>query len=285
MDLAVGDIAYSKMILLNNTGDSSKARISSFDTLFPSNTKAVDLGIFPAAYYVDVDNDNERDLLVTPGALQESMDRDNVWYYDNTNLDENPSFNYIKKDFLVGEMIDVGTMAFPAFVDVNGDSLVDMIVGNDAFMKSNKDYYGRIAYFQNIGTYNDSVRLPAFRLVDSNYLNLEALQLRSIQLEFGDMDADSDLDLLIGLQDGSLRYYENIATNLGDSIILQASPGWDSIVSTTAFASPELFDADADGDLDLIIGEQHGTMDMYLNQGDSSQPLFRLLSSCKTLAV
>ena len=67
MDLAVGDIAYSKMILLNNTGDSSKARISSFDTLFPSNTKAVDLGIFPAAYYVDVDNDNERDLLVTPG--------------------------------------------------------------------------------------------------------------------------------------------------------------------------------------------------------------------------
>jgi hypothetical protein len=274
MDVLVGDISFNDMLLLNNGGDSSKAKIDTFFSNYPSNTTPVDLKVFPMAFYVDVDNDNERDLLISPAALAESMDLENVWYYENTGTDDNPSFSFEQKDFLSEDMIDHGTMAYPAFADINGDSLMDMLIGVDGYMKSNGDYYSRVAYYKGNGTINDSVRLPSFQLVDEDYLDLESENWRSIQIEFGDMNADDKPDMLLGLQDGSVRYFENQASAPGDSMVLVHSPGWDTIVSTTGFASPELWDADADGDLDLLLGELHGTIDMYLNQGDSANPQF-----------
>jgi len=65
-NLMLGDITNSNMTMLINGGTAQEASIIAVDTAFPSNTLSVDLTAFPAGYYLDVNNDNKKDLIVSP---------------------------------------------------------------------------------------------------------------------------------------------------------------------------------------------------------------------------
>jgi hypothetical protein len=82
--------------------------------------------------------------------------------------------------------------------------------------------------------------------------------------------------MLLGLEDGTIQYFQNNSVN--------SSPSFTAPVSNFAsidvgqMAAPQLFDLDSDGILDLVVGEKTGTLQYFQNQGSANAPNFVLLT-------
>jgi hypothetical protein len=92
---------------------------------------------------------------------------------------------------------------------------------------------------------------------------------------FADLDADGDLDALIGEYDGILNYYKNTGSSSNPVYSLQtgtANPF--NGINVGNYSTPTYRDLDADGDLDALIGEYDGILNYYKNTGSSSNPVY-----------
>ncbi|MDC0257837.1 FG-GAP-like repeat-containing protein, partial [Crocinitomicaceae bacterium] len=210
-DIIMGDAAFSGLTLLVNGGTAvnTDSPITSLDDTFPIYSTPVKCQNFPGAYYVDVDFDQKRDLIASPNTEVNSLDRESVIYYQNIGTDNVPIFTPISGNFLQDEMIEHGTGSIPVIFDYNGDGLEDLLIANFYNYKPVGDKESLIAVYYNVGTATE----PAFQFVDMDAFNLgqQNFGLRSVPT-FGDIDDDGDKDLLLGLEDGTLVFYENLAT-------------------------------------------------------------------------
>ena len=92
---------------------------------------------------------------------------------------------------------------------------------------------------------------------------------------FADVDGDGDNDLVVGLQDGTLKYYQK--NPVGSPIEFTELTGLDNpfnSVDVGIRASPELADVDGDGNNDLVVGEGNGTVKYFLNESTESTLVF-----------
>ena len=164
----------------------------------------------------------------------------------------NCNFVFETKAFLQGDMIDHGTGSIPKFTDIDGDGLLDMFVANFFAYKPVLSKESRIAYYKNTGTMNN----PEFTLIDSDFQNLSSLNigLRMVP-SFGDLNGDSKVDMLLGLEDGSLAYFENISTGsspMFSAPVLNYTDNNGNLIHHGLYAAPQLYDLNNDGLLDLI---------------------------------
>lgn len=278
MDLILGDISYANMALLMNggTAPNQNSAMVSVDYNFPSSSTPVDLHVDPAGYHVDVDNDGQRDLLVAPAMPVGSENKDNIWYYDNTNIDLAPNFSFVQNNFLQADMIEVGTSALPVLFDHNGDGKKDLLVSQHAwFNPLTLQNESKIYYYENTGT----VASPEFTFVTDDYQGIGSMGLGSDLVfypTFGDLDNDGDEDMILGEYTGYLYFLQNTggAGNpaiFNTAVILQQyfsvqdslAPMFESI-----YAYPHLVDIDRDNDLDLILGKRNGKLSWYENVGN-----------------
>lgn len=287
MDLLIGDISFPNMALLMNggTAPNQDSPMVSVDYNFPSNTTPVTLDLDPGAYHVDVNNDGVRDIVVSPVIYVGAENKESMWYYENSGLDDVPDFQFVQSNFLQSDMIDQGSRSYPVYFDHNGDGLKDLLVSShgqyDTVINNN---ISKIAYYENTGTQAN----PEFTLMDEDYMGISGLGLGSnlaFYPTFGDIDDDGDEDMILGEYDGYLYLFENTG-GAGNPAIFNTYiilDYWDGSAFVPVFEGlesyPQLIDLDRDGDLDLVLGRRTGKLSYYENQGNATNHQFVDVSS------
>ena len=280
-DLLLGDVAYPSINFLTNGGTTvnSNSLMISANPNFPANSTPVSMQLFPAAFWVDVDFDSKKDLLVAPNAKNVSENETSVLKYKNTMSNTNPNFVFETKAFLQEDMIEHGTGSIPVLTDLDNDGLIDLFVANYFSYKPTLAKESRIAYYKNTGTINN----PVFTFIDNDFLNLSqsGLGLRMVP-SFGDLNNDGKKDIILGLENGTLCYLQNTTSGSIPTFSTPITNYQDHIgqtINVGQFATPQLFDLNLDGKLDLIIGKKTGEILYYQNKGTLTTPSFELINS------
>ena len=279
-DLLLGDVDYPNVVALYNGGTIDTARMISYDWQYPAGDQTVDLFSMPAAFYMDVDFDGVKDLLVSPfdpnPFLPENFQ--STLFYHNDGTNDQPQFYLYTSSFLQDEMLDFGAGAYPVFVDIDQDGLTDLFVGNYGYYDTS--YYdenlilhtlqtSQLAWLKNTGT----AQLPAFTLADRDFAGTSELRLIGLTPAFGDLDGDGNADLLLGSENGKIILFIN-NSNPGEAGKFDLTETYYQSVDVGSFSAPQLFDLDRDGLDDLIIGEKGGNLNYYRNTGTPQNPAF-----------
>ncbi len=284
-DLVLGDVSFKNLTLLyngDNSVDLSASSIVAQDVEFPANnftTQKVDIDIFPAGYYLDVNNDGVKDLIASTNCNSGCENFKTSWLYLNNRSSNKPDFNFVSDQFLQNEMIEVGEGALPVFFDYNDDGLMDLIIGNYGKydnLLTNK-YSSFLMVYQNIGTSTT----PVFKLVNEDLAGISTMNLDlssssptlGIKPTFGDLDNDGDDDMIIGDYLGNLHYFTNTA-GVGNPANFVLNQVKYQGIDVGSFASPQLIDLNRDNKLDLVIGKNNGYFTYYENIGNLSAPFF-----------
>ena len=145
--------------------------------------------------------------------------------------------------------------------DLDGDGDLDALVG---------DATGILSYFENTGSASAPAYLQVggstpFGLPDTGSFSAPAL---------GDLDGDGDLDLLVGVNSGRFKYYENTGDGSSAAFVRVGGNAPFGLPDTGDLSTPALVDIDADGDLDLFVGNLDGGIRYFKNIGDVEGAVF-----------
>ena len=159
--------------------------------------------------------------------------------------------------------INIGIYSAPTFADLDADGDLDALIG---------EYDGILNYYKNTGSSSN----PVYSLQTGTANPFNGINVGNYSTPtLADLDADGDLDALIGEYDGILNYYKNTGSSSNPVYTPQtgtANPF--NGINVGSYSTPTLADLDGDGDLDALIGKKDGTLNYYQNTGSSSNPVY-----------
>lgn len=229
--------------------------------------------------FADYDGDDIIDLLIGVSDWRDygwdnAFNSDGTWtrgpihgyVYWMKNHGTNDAPNYGKEtQILVGDKpLEVYGCPSPNLVDWDNDGDLDLITG---------EFLDRISFFENIG----SRQKPVFSA--GQYLKADGqeikMELQMLQVVVFDWDQDSDMDIIVGQEDGRVAWIENIGMGNNDKPKVKAPVFFQQQaenVKCGALTTPCSIDWDGDGDDDLICGNSAGFIEWIENLGGSPLP-------------
>ena len=215
----------------------------------------IDVGDESIPAFADLDADGDRDLVVGTRIDPAVPRRAALVLFENTGTPEAPRYRRTTP-----ALADLGDRfnAAPTFGDLDGDGDPDLLIGT---------FDGLVRWYRNQGTPEapDFVQEGAVADLPRGSLAVPAL---------ADLDADGDLDLVVGGSTGAVAYFRNTGTPEAPAFTLAEEALADIDVGVRSM--PALTDLDADGDLDLVVGSERSGVRVYRNEGTPATPDFVL---------
>lgn len=195
----------------------------------------IDLVAYASPAFIDMDNDGDDDVVI--GASYEANNQ-SIYFFTN---DGNGNFT---ETALKGINPDYAEVT-PTFIDVDGDGDKDLVLGEAS---------GSILYFKRTGPTSFEEQNGA----DNPFHGINKGPNSSPTS--ADFDHDGDDDLLVGAEHNfaDLFYFENKGNG-----VFEEKTGFDNPfggIDVGMKAAPFFTDFDLDGDSDLIIGNQYGSI-------------------------
>jgi len=264
-DLFWGDFFEPGLLLLENVGSCERPDLDVEPRLVPAD-RTVSTSGYNASALPDVDGDGNLDLVigVLGGAFNANRTAaDNLYFYRGT---ESGRFEFETARYL--DQLDIGSDASPAFGDLDGDGDLDLLLGSRLDPESAQP--PPLYHFENVG----SRTAPSFEFV--GLLEGDVAYSNSVPA-LADLDADGDLDLLLGTFNRDVRLFRNEGTSAAPRFVA-ASEDPIADLPRGSYSTPALGDLDGDGDLDLVVGESSGEVNLFENAGGPSEPRFELVT-------
>ena len=205
---------------------------------------------------------------------EEKLNKGTEWNIRKAITINNPG--YILSDYQVKINIDYESsmktdfsdLRFVEFLDggVGGKGDYDLIIGE-------KD--GNFIYYKNNGT----IKKPKWELKGAlkDKYGSEIDAGWWVNPTFVDLDNDGDFDIIRGWGNPDLKYYENTGTK--EIAEWTEDDTKFSGVDTSHQSKPSFADLDNDNDLDLIVGDVHGTIKFFENTGTVEESIWTENSS------
>ncbi|MDD2891207.1 MAG: FG-GAP-like repeat-containing protein [bacterium] len=242
-DLIIGSV-NGHLLFWENTGTADSAVWTFVTNFYDSVTSFNRAG--PG--FADIDGDGDYDLFMgsRDGLLR---------YFENVGTADSADFTLVTDMY---NYLDFGQYSVPTFADLDGNGKSDMFVGTSDGMIRKLTNLGDNNWTYDTRNYGDTIK------VSSNAAPT-----------FVDINADGKLDLFVGAGDGTISLYGNAGTG--------AAPVWTLVTATYSSidvgtgAKPAFYDIDADGDKDLLIGNDSGKIYFYRNDGTANYPTFTFI--------
>lgn len=249
-DLFFGDLFSKSIYYIKNIGTPSNPDMIVADSAYPRPNPYFSLG-FNSVKITDYNGDGLPDLFVT--ILYSAQTRKNMIYYRNIGPTANPMFQFVSDNFISN--VDVGSNSNLTFNDFDGDGIKDLMIGSSD---------PRIEFYKNTGT----AISPAFTKITDSIAIQVGEENFYMAPAFGDLDADGDLDLILGsFISDSIWYFKNMGSSSSFNFIKQGRGNQFGITNVGQSSTPTLCDIDNDGDLDLFTGNFNGRIQFYENTG------------------
>lgn len=268
LDLFVGD-ANGNIRFFPNLGDANAPVFSDEYSGAQNPLDAFNFYYNASPEFADLDNDGDFDVIVG----QEYRER--LQFLINDGTSSNPNFvlaNRIDNPF---DGIDTDFDAAPATVDIDGDSFLDVVIG--------QKYSSTLLFFTNNqdGTFTEqsgSTENPFDNLLSSNP---SGYNYQRIDPDFADIDNDGDSDLFIAARSYNSTTFNTEAEilffrNDGNFFNQETSP-IDTMRSNREFGiTLGNLTPSADSDIDAIIGMRNneGNFIFVRNDGTPTSPIF-----------
>lgn len=262
-DLFWGDFFEDGVLLIANHGACPSPSLRSQPVPITVAGAKLSTSGYNVPVLADIDADRDFDLFVgvLGGAYNPNKTAsDNFYFLERSG----PELVLRTRRFL--SMIDVGSESVPAFGDLDGDGDLDLLIGNK--LAPAKQETGRLLLFRNTG----SPRRPSYQLHDT----IDLATTYHYAPALADLDGDGDLDLVLGTWNHGVQFHRNQGSI--------NEPRWvqDTAATLTltrgSNTTPTLADIDADGDLDLFVGEASGEINFFRNTGSARDYKFELVS-------
>lgn len=282
IDLLIGNEGCSHMTMLYNVKLNNAYGYDSFymyDTNYVAPGNRADVSIYPAAYFMDVDNDGKRDLIYAPNSTNYQYfieEINQVRWFKNTGSDSAPQWSQ-QQPLFTPEIIDNGNHSSWTYADWDGDGDKDLLAAVNENAYSTHDTADRIYLYENIGTKTNA----RFKLISTDFGSFKAERINSLTIAASDMDNDGKMDIVCGNDKGEIHYYRNTsasANTLNPTFIESNNTYLGFNIDVGGFSAPAVADINKDGLKDLVIGRSDSMLSYYKNTGTPSTPNFSIVT-------